>query len=274
MTNTLTTDYSTFRALHQLGNPLLLSNVWDVAAARLAAKAGAHAVATTSAGTAWSLGLSDGNHLDQETALEAIGRIARAVELPVTADIENGYASCEAEVEATVRAVIELGVAGINIEDGTLAPQEFEERIAAARRVSGKRGEGLFINARTDVFLNAGAGPEELLAETVHRAQRYLDAGADGIFVPGLTDPQMIKKLVQLVPAPVNIMVGPGSPSVTELATLKVARISLGSGPAQAAYATAYRATHELLSTGTYRSVEQLVDYGELNELMLSPTER
>jgi 2-methylisocitrate lyase-like PEP mutase family enzyme len=260
-----------FRALHVPGTPLVLPNAWDTASARIVEEAGASAVATTSAGLAWELGAADGDRLDGDRAIEAVGRIAAAVRVPVSADIESGYARDAQGVGGTIRAVLAAGAVGVNIEDalydGTapLRPvAEQSERIAAARASADGAGVPLYVNARIDTFLRGVGGIEE----TLERAAAFLAAGADGVFVPGAVDPVTVKALVEGVEGPLNVMVGPGAPSVAELAALGVARISAGSGIAQAAHAVVRRAARELLSAGTYDSLTDGLDYAELNTLM------
>ncbi|NUR59150.1 MAG: isocitrate lyase/phosphoenolpyruvate mutase family protein [Catenulispora sp.] len=257
-----------FRDLHIPGTPLALANAWDAASARVVAATGAPAVATTSAGVAWGLGAADGDKLDRESAIELVRRVARAVEVPVSADIESGFAAEPDGVADTVAAVIAAGAVGINIEDGIREPAEHAERIAAARRAAEAAGIPLFINARTDVFLFGLGAPETRLTETLARAERYLEAGASGIFVPGLAQPETIAALAKDIPAPLNILVGPGAPTVGELAALGVARVSLGSAVAEAAYGLVRRAAEELAAHGTYTSVAEALNYGELNNLM------
>ncbi|MFF0036504.1 isocitrate lyase/phosphoenolpyruvate mutase family protein [Streptomyces mirabilis] len=272
-----------FRALHIPGRPLVLPNAWDTASARLVEEAGAAAVATTSAGLAWDLGTADGDRLDRDRALGAVARVAAAVRVPVSADIESGYAQDAAGVGDTIRAVLAAGAVGVNIEDalyegegddgegvgdggrGPLRPvAEQAERIAAARAAADAAGVPLFINARIDTVLRGAGGVEE----TLERAAAFLAAGADGIFVPGAVDPGTVKSLVAGVEGPLNVLVGPGAPSVAELAALGVARISTGSSIAQAAHAVVRRAARELLSAGTYDSLTGGLDYAELNTLL------
>ncbi|MET7390886.1 isocitrate lyase/phosphoenolpyruvate mutase family protein [Streptomyces sp. NPDC005529] len=261
-----------FRALHVPGRPLVLPNAWDTASARIVEEAGAAAVATTSAGLAWDLGAADGDALDREHALAAVARIAAAVGVPVSADIESGYAPDAEGVGDTVRAVLAAGAVGVNIEDalheegaGPLRPVAAQaDRIAAARAAADTAGVPLFVNARIDTFLRGAGGVEE----TLERAAAFLAAGADGVFVPGAVDPVTVKALVGGIDGPLNIMVGPGAPAVAELAALGVARVSAGSGIAQAAHALVRRAARELLDTGTYGAMAGGFDYGELNSLL------
>ncbi len=263
-----------FGSLHTPGKPLILANAWDVATARISQAAGVAAVATTSAGLAWSLGAADGDALDRTIAIEAIGRIVSAVGVPVTADIESGYAANSAGVGDTIRAVLAVGAVGVNLEDGMYAgdsplrdPAEQAERIAAARQEVDAAQIPLFINARTDAYLRGVGDPTGRLAETLVRARAYLAAGADGIFVPGTTEPDVVAELTAGIDGPVNVLVGFGSPAVSELARLGVARISLGSSIAVAAYGLAQRAVTEALESGTYSELDGSIGYGELNAL-------
>lgn len=199
------TAVALFRTL-SLGasSPLILVNAWDAASARLIEAAGAPAVATTSAGVAWSLGLPDGDALTRSAAVAALRRIVDAVSVPVSADIEGGYADPSGGVARTVDEVLDAGAVGINIEDGFLSPAEFAARIAEARRTADRAGVALFINARTDVFLRPAESTGARIAEAIERGRRYVEAGADGVFVPGAADAASIAALVSGLPAPVN----------------------------------------------------------------------
>ncbi|MFF2659838.1 isocitrate lyase/phosphoenolpyruvate mutase family protein [Kitasatospora sp. NPDC058032] len=274
MTTTHLDNAGLFRSLHTARAPLALANAWDVASARVIEAAGAPAIATTSAGVAWSLGSPDGDVLARDRALELIGRIAAAVAVPVTADIEGGYGTDAAGVGETVAAVLAAGAVGVNIEDGTRPPAELARRLAAARRSADRAGSDLFLNARVDTFLFGLGAPETRLEETLTRARMYVDAGADGVFVPGVTDTATITALAGAVPVPLNVMAGPGAPTVAELGALGVARVSLGSGVAQAAYAAARRAAQELLGTGGYDSLTQAMAFPELDALFSAPYPR
>lgn len=238
-----------FRARHHSGEPLVLPNAWDAASARVIELAGAEAVATTSAGVAWGLGLPDGNHLSADDAVAVIERIVRVVDVPVTADIESGYG----DVGTTVKRIQDAGAVGVNIEDG-VDPQP--QRIAEARAAG-----DLFINARIDTFMFGVGG----LEDTVARARQYLDAGADGIFVPGVVDHDTIRELVSLIDAPINIMAGPGAPSVSELGALGVRRVSVGPALTVAAYSAAADVATEILRFGTYEQARAKLTFSELN---------
>ncbi|MFI1585924.1 isocitrate lyase/phosphoenolpyruvate mutase family protein [Embleya sp. NPDC020630] len=265
----------TFRALHTSSAPLALANVWDAAGARLVVEAGARAVATTSAGVAWGLGAADGDLLGRDRALELIARVAAAVEVPVTADIESGFGVDPDGVAETVRGVLAAGAVGINLEDAShggptpLRPiADQAERIAAARAAADAADVPLYLNARVDTYLRGTGEPADRLRETLDRASAYLAAGADGIFVPGVVDPPTIAALTASLTAPLNILVGPGAPDVAELGRLGVARVSLGSAVAEAAYAVVRRAARELYDSGTYTGLADAIPYGDLNALL------
>lgn len=271
MTTTQPDNARVFRSLHTPTEPLALANAWDVASARVIEAAGASAIATTSAGVAWSLGSPDGDVLTRDRALELFGRIVTAVTVPVTADIEGGYGNDAAGVAETVAGVLAAGAVGVNIEDGTRPPTELVTRLAAARQTADRAGADLFLNARIDTFLFGLGVPDTRLKETLSRAHMYVDAGADGIFVPGITDTATIAALAREISVPLNVMAGPGAPTVAELGALGVARVSLGSGVAQAAYAAARRTAHELFGTGDYDSLAEGMAFPELNALFSEP---
>ncbi|MFI6674075.1 isocitrate lyase/phosphoenolpyruvate mutase family protein [Kribbella sp. NPDC050470] len=249
------------RALHKQP-PLVLPNAWDAGSARAIEAAGARAIATTSAGVSWAAGVTDAGGLTRTTAMAALRSIVAAVSIPVTADIESGYG----DVEATVADVIEAGAVGINLEDsadGALVdPARHASRIAGARTIAVAAGIDLVINARTDTYL-FGDG-----TATIERAKLYAEAGADVLFVPGVVDAPTIRKLVEESPLPLNVMVGPGAPTVAELAELGVARISVGPAITAGAYGLAAAAAQELLSTGTYRTLSTAADLGRHNTLL------
>ncbi|OIJ87896.1 isocitrate lyase/PEP mutase family protein [Streptomyces colonosanans] len=268
MTTEQLTNARLFRSLHTLAGPLALANAWDVASARVIEAAGAPAIATTSAGVAWSLGSPDGDALTRDQALELISRITAAVSVPVTADIEGGYGQDAADVAETITGVLAAGAVGVNIEDGTRPPAELAMRLTVARQTADREGADLFLNARIDTYLFGLGDPDTRLEETLSRARLYVDAGADGIFVPGVTDTTTIAALAKEISVPLNVMAGPGAPTVAELGTLGVARVSLGSGVAQAAYAAARSAAQELFDTGDYDSLTDGIAFPELNALL------
>ena len=265
----------TFLALHSGGDPLLLPNVWDVASARIVEDAGFPALATTSAGVAFAHGYPDGQCIHKDRMMAAVAIIAQGVKIPVSADVEAGYGSDPESVAGTARAVIEVGAIGINLEDATGAPQQplFDlsqqlEKIRAIRSTADNLDVALVINARTDVYLLQVGEPSSRYDETIRRLSAYREAGADCVFVPGLRHPATIKRLVTDVNCPVNILAGPGSPSVRELQALGVARVSLGSGPMRAALGTLRRIAEELKTSGTYERLADAPSHAEMNQLL------
>lgn len=267
-----------FRRLHRADarTILVLPNAWDVISARLVEEAGARAIATTSAGISWSLGRPDGEGLTRAEMLDAVRRIAGAVRVPVTADVEGGYGTgTPDEVAETVRAVLAAGAVGVNLEDALghggqplRTPDDQAARIAAARAAARAEGVELFINARVDVYLLEVGAPEGRFDETIRRARVYVTAGADGVFVPGVLDAPTIQRLAAAVVAPLNVLAKPGAPSVSELRELGVARVSVGPGVASAAMAVIRRAAVELLGPGTYAALRGGVSYAEANALV------
>jgi 2-methylisocitrate lyase-like PEP mutase family enzyme len=264
------------RALHGSG-VLVLPNAWDACSAALIAQAGAKAIATTSGGVAWSAGRADGEHLTRAEMTGQVQRIVAAVDIPVTADVEGGYGPGPEDVAATVEAVIAAGAVGVNIEDSQAASGTLFEHAAQAERLRAGRSAAeraglpeLVINVRTDVFLFGIGAPEGRLDDVLGRAAAYAEAGADVLFVPGLVDLDTISSLVQASPLPVNIMAGPGAPTVGALEAAGVRRVSVGTAIAQAAYSLAQRAAAEMLIKGSYTELEGALDYGSFNSLFRS----
>lgn len=263
-----------FHALHHASQPLVLPNAWDVLSARLVERAGARAIATTSSGVAWTLGAPDGDAVDRELVLGAIGRIVDAVQVPVTADIEAGFGQTPEAVGETARCVLAAGAVGVNIEDsdhgrpGSLRPLDDQvARLSAAREAASAVGVRLFVNARIDVFLRGLGEPEARLASTLARARAYVDAGADGVFVPGVTDLSTISALAEGISVPLNVLAGPGAPSTGELGAAGARRVSLGGALAESAYALVRRAAAEALERGTYGALTEALSHGEVNAL-------
>jgi 2-methylisocitrate lyase-like PEP mutase family enzyme len=247
------------RALHVPGRPLVLLNAWDAGSAAVIARAGAPAVATTSAGAANALGYPDGQILRREQMLSMVAPIARAVDVPVTADMEAGYGDGPEDAAATARGVIEAGAVGLNLEDTAAAGDDpllpipaFVAKIEAVRAVSAEAGVPLVLNARTDVFIGEVDDPATRLERAIERGRAYLAAGADCIFVPAVVDDGVIAALVEGIGGPVSVLAGAGSPSVAELATLGVARVSVGSGAYRAALALARSMAEEAYDSGSF----------------------
>jgi 2-methylisocitrate lyase-like PEP mutase family enzyme len=264
-----------FRSLHQGSPILLLPNAWDAATARVFEHAGFPAVATTSAGVAASLGYPDGGVVPPNEMIQAIARIARAVEVPVTADIEYAYgATPDASADVVLR-VIAAGAVGINIEDYVPGAADLEpislqaDKIKTVIKAASTAGVRVVVNARTDVFLRQIGEPSRRLELAIERGNAYRNAGADCVFVPGVADAPTIGALVTGIAGPVNILAVAGSPPVSDLEQLGVARVSLGSGPMRASLTLVRRVAYELRARGTYEGfTADALEYAELNELM------
>jgi 2-methylisocitrate lyase-like PEP mutase family enzyme len=265
-----------FRTMHRGGKILVLPNAWDVASARVFEDAGFPAIATTSAGIAFSLGYPDGQKISREEMLARITRIARAVKVPVTADVEAGYGDKPQDAARTACALIEAGVVGMNLEDATNDPQQplvdlnlQLEKIHAVREAAMKSGTLLVLNARTDTYLARVGEPELRYLEAIKRLMAYRDAGADCVFVPGVSESRTIEQLVKDVQCPLNILGGPGSPSVPELEKLGVARVSVGSAPMRATLGLLKRMAQELKTSGTYEALEGGISYADVNRMLM-----
>ena len=277
--STTMTQHDLARHFRQLHAPnadalLVLPNAWDAMSARLVEAAGASAIATTSAGISWALGFPDGQGLTREAMASAVRSIVHAVRLPVSADVESGYGDGSPEAVAeTVRAIVAAGAVGVNLEDSPgvngaplLDITSQTERFAAAREAAIATGVDVFINARIDTYLRKVGDEESRYDETVRRARAYVAAGADGVFVP-LAPVDVIAGLVAAVGAPLNVIAGPGSPSVAELRALGVSRVSVGPGLARSVMAHIRASALELLGAGTYSTLAQQIASPEANAL-------
>lgn len=265
----------TFRELHVPGRPLLMPNPWDVGTAKLLTSLGFQALATTSSGHAATLGLLDGS-VDRSAALAHAASIVAATEVPVSADLENGFAENPDAVAAAVTDALTAGLAGCSIEDFTPTADPpihdinlAAERVAAAAEAA-RTGAGLVLTARAENFIRGN--PD--LADTIVRLQAYQEAGADVLYAPGLTAVDDIRRLITSVDRPVNILVRPGLPPVTELAEVGVARISVGGAFNQVALAALTRASRELLDHGTYGFMDLATEGREQARSVFSPSTR
>ncbi len=255
--------------MHRGKQVLLLPNAWDVASARVIQQAGFGAIATTSAGIAFSLGYPDGQRISRQEMLAAVRRIASAVQVPVTADVEAGYGVRPEDAACTAQDVLAAGAVGMNLEDATGDPQHpLMDLALQVERVKAVRALPIVLNARTDVYLLEIGEPERRYDEALRRLSAFRDAGADCVFVPGLRDPETIGRMVKDLRCPVNILAGPGFPPVPELQKLGVARVSLGSGPMRATLGLLRRLAEELKKAGTYATLEGAIPYPELNCMM------
>jgi 2-methylisocitrate lyase-like PEP mutase family enzyme len=228
-----------FRSLHVPGSPLVLFNAWDAGSAKAVAAAGAQAIATGSWSVAKANGFDDGEDLPLDIAIANLARIAAATDLPVTIDLESGYGATPQAVGKTIRRSIDAGAVGCNIEDSVTttgklrSAKDQARRIAQARKAADAAGIAYFINGRTDVFFQKPPKQHDagMVAEALERARLYADAGADGLFVPGLIDAKLMARVVEASPLPVNIMVSGGTPPLRVLAKAGVARVSHGPRP-------------------------------------------
>lgn len=227
------------RKLHVPGKPIVLYNIWDAGSASVVERTGAKAIATGSWSVAAAQGYADGEEMPLDAALSIIKRIVECTPLPVTADFEGGYASAAAAVSKNVRSLFDLGIAGMNFEDqivggpGLHSINEQSIRLAAIRREADDAGLPIFINARTDIFLKAEEGVDhaDLVEEAIARGRAYHEAGADGFFVPGLTDSSLVQTICEKCKLPINVMEMDIQRDLTKLAKLGVARISFGPAP-------------------------------------------
>jgi 2-methylisocitrate lyase-like PEP mutase family enzyme len=264
----------TLRALHRTKPILVLPNAWDAASARLIEAEGFPAIATTSAGVAAALGYPDGGVVPANEMIEAVARISRSVKIPVTADIEHAYAATPDAVADVVLRVIAAGAVGINLEDCVPGATDLELLALQVDKIktikaSTKAGVRIVINARTDGFLRGFGAPEARLGIAIERGRAFLDAGADCVFVPGVRDAATIGALVTGIGGPINVLAVDGSPSISELDKLGVARVSLGSGPMRATMAVLRDIARELKGAGTYKSfTKHAMTFDEVNELM------
>jgi 2-methylisocitrate lyase-like PEP mutase family enzyme len=258
-----------FRRLHQDGL-LVLANAWDAGSARLIESLGAKAVATTSAGVAWSHGYKDGDQLPVRLLAATVAAITRIVKVPLTVDTEGGYSADPVAAGEAVATVVGEGAVGINLEDGGQEPDLLCAKIESAKRAAARRGVDLFVNARTDVYLR-GLGPDDRRVETtLARAARYRAAGADGLFVPGLAAPAEIRAVAAGAGLPLNVMAWRGLPPASELVGLGVRRLSAGSSIAQGALARTATAATAFLRTGSSDAVSNnVMPYAEINALMV-----
>lgn len=245
-----------FAELHVKGAPLLLYNAWDAGSAKAIAEAGAMAIATSSWAVAEAQGYRDGEAIPLGLAEQIVARIAATIEVPLTVDFEGGYSEDDGELAGNISRLLSLGVIGINFEDrvvkgaGLYDLERQARRIAAIRKVAEQQGIGLFINARTDLFLGQGREPAEAVGEALERAKAYAAAGASGYFIPGLKEDALIGKICEGVALPVNVMVMDGVASTGQLAELGVSRISYGPRP--------YRSAMEAVKEGACRALTSL----------------
>ena len=258
-------------ALHR-GQLLLLPNAWDGLSAKVFEEVGFNAIATTSAGVAWSLGYADGEAVAWHDMLRRVERIVDCVKLPVTADIEGGFSSTTPDLIHRIEELIAVGACGLNLEDGLdhgarlRSVDEACDRIDAVRRTATKHGLHLVINARTDLHLKAGNDPAAL-NESISRCHAYLAAGADCVYPIGLSDLGLITRLVKELNAPVNVHGRRGAPSIAELQAVGVARVSTATSPAVFMAGALEEAMKKLIQSGSFEHFTSTFDYGRLQKL-------
>lgn len=264
------------RKLHHGPRILVLANVWDVASARVVEELGFPAIATTSAGVAAALGYPDGQRISREEMLGAVAKIASAVHVPVTADMEAGYGTTVKDMTETARAVVAAGAVGMNLEDVTGEDENSQvdtslqmEKIGTIREISASLGVPLVINARTDIYLIPTGREATRFERTVERLRAYRKAGADCLFAPGVGDQDTIFKLVKALDAPLNILLSRDCPTLKELEKLGVARASTGSSLLRASLGTAQKIGKELMGEGSYESLfDGAIPYAEVQRMM------
>jgi 2-methylisocitrate lyase-like PEP mutase family enzyme len=268
----MSTHSESFRALHAGGAVLVLANAWDAASARLVELAGGKAVATSSAAVSWAHGFADGEHLGREAVLTVTRELVRAVRVPVSIDLEAGYSAEPASVAALAHDVIEAGAVGVNLEDGSDAPELLAAKIVSIKKAAAAMGADVFINARTDVYLRNLVPAERAVEETLRRARLYEAAGCDGLFVPLAVDEASIRAITGASRVPVNVLALPGLAPVAELGRWGIRRLSLGTAVAAAALATVRTAVTDVLTTGTYDTLFRASISGKEMNTMFSPS--
>jgi 2-methylisocitrate lyase-like PEP mutase family enzyme len=259
-----------FHALHHDGL-LLLANAWDAGSARLIESLGAKAIATTSAGVAWSHGYADGNQLPVKLLAATVSEIVRVIRVPLSVDCEGGYSDDPATVAENIGAVIEAGAIGINLEDGNRDLDLFCRKLEYVRRAAERRAVDLFINARTDLYIRPGVAPEKRVDEVIARAERYRAAGASGIFAIGVVELNEIRTIASGAKLPLNVLARPTLPPAAELAKLGVRRLSAGGGLLEVAYARIGALATQFLRDGVSAPLyEGAMTYRDINALMVA----
>jgi 2-methylisocitrate lyase-like PEP mutase family enzyme len=265
---TMSNAVETFRQLHDNLVPLRLPNAWDAGSARLIESQGATAIATTSAGLAWALGYPDGRLLPMAELVATVSRMVRIVKVPLSVDVENGYSDDPRVVAGNVMRLVDLGVAGINIEDGPDSSMLLASKIDAIRSAVSKAGTDLFVNARSDVFLRSLVEKSRLVEESITRSALYGGAGADGLFLPGIYQADHISAITSSVSLPLNVMAWPELADADALGKLGVRRLSAGSGISQVVLGTAEKLAQEFLRSGSSAPVyKNSISYSQLQEL-------
>ena len=268
-----------FQELHHVKRLFVLPNAWDVPSARLFEDAGFTAVATSSAGMMVSLGYPDGQEIPKKELISTVKRIARVLSVPLSADIVAGFGSTPKQVETTVKSVIRAGAIGVNIEDFEHSTKKLfnvssqVKKLRAVKNLAKSLRVPFILNARTDAYRFAEGDDEARLKEAILRATDYRDVGADCVYPMGLVDAGMIRKFVQALDCPVNVMVRKGVPTVQELDGLGVRRLSFGPSASYAIFGFLKRACQEIRENGTFTGLtEGAISFDELNSLAIPKT--
>ena len=264
-----------FRTLHRGPRLLLMANAWDAITARLFEAEGFAAVATTSGGVSWAVGYPDGEAAPWDEVVGQTARIARAVAVPVTADIEAGFGETPEAVGRSIGDIIRAGIVGVNLEDGLRSGsppirsvEDAVARIRAAREAARAAGVPIVINARTDVYIKNIGDEQSRFDEAVARGRAYLAAGADCFYPITLRDRETIGRLVQALKAPVNINVRAGYPSVAELEALGIARVTTATQLTLVALAATRQVAREIKTTGRFDAIDPAIGHPEMQQLM------
>lgn len=258
----------TFRELHNQAEPLKLANAWDAVSAKIVESLGAKAVATTSAGVAWSTGYADGRFMPLEDAVRAAKNIVRTLKIPLTIDFEHGYSDDAKKVGENIKHLLDLGVAGINIEDGPDSPELLAAKIEAIKNTAAKTGQDIFVNARSDVYLAKLVDASQAVAESIRRGKLYQEAGTDGLFLPAICKPADIQAIVAALTIPLNAMAWDGLPPASELGKLGVRRLSAGSGIVQSVWGKTEEMARAFLADGDSTALnEKFMPHGQLQGL-------
>jgi len=262
-----------FQEMHRSNKIIVLPNAWDAGGAVIFEQEGFECIGTTSAGISYSLGLSDGEVISIDDVLDTTKKIQKRITIPLSVDIERGYGKTHEETLQNIKTIIKEGVVGINIEDGISSNNELiplEEQCKLLEAITQLRKQmdiDFVINARTDAFwLGIGSSKEEQLSLSIKRCNRYLKAGADCVFVPGGLSKEDIEILIKHIKGPLNIIATPSSPSIAELESMGVARVSMGSGPVRACLATLKNIANEVKKEGTFKNIyKTTIAYDKVN---------
>lgn len=258
-----------FGGFHRGPDILIVLNAWDAGSARVFELAGARAIATTSGGLAAAHGYPDGERMPLALLAQAVAEITRVVSVPVSVDLETGFGRTPQAAAQAAELMLNAGAVGINIEDGSEAPELLVEKIAAIGEMARGRGIPLFINARTDVYLRRIGDEATRTDESLRRLAQYAAAGAGGGFVIGQAGAGVIARLAKESPLPLNVMVQPGTPTIPELRAMGVRRVSIGGSATYAALSLARQVAQELLTAGTYSALfgGRSLTYPEVNRM-------